>query len=162
MCVVCVCVCARERAKPSIKSALPGGRQLSKMFVWEGETFVGRMFAMRARTRVCVRSSSSPALPHSPFSLLFVNDLPGAFEALTLLFVGAIKMTQNIITAWDRMEKGNLPGNPTKCIIGWDVPLSLSFFLDGFGTPHPCFQIGQRSKGSDRQCTSDLMHVQPH
>ncbi len=57
--------------------------------------------------------------------LLFVNDLPDAIEALTLLFVDIVKMvtprTQNMnlhncrIAAWDWSQEWDLPINPAKC-----------------------------------------------
>ncbi len=46
---------------------------------------------MRARTRVCEIVVTSPTT-FTFLSRLFVNDLPGTLEALTLLFAGAIKM----------------------------------------------------------------------
>ncbi len=67
--------------------------------------------------------------------LLFVNDLPDALEALTLLLADAVKMvtrrTQNMnlhssfIAEWDWWKKKwNLPSNPVKCnylIFGTEV-----------------------------------------
>ncbi len=57
--------------------------------------------------------------------LLFVNDLPDAFEALTLLFADDVKIvtrpTQNmnlhssLTAAWDWLKKWDLPINLSKC-----------------------------------------------
>ncbi len=80
--------------------------------------------------------------------LLFVNDLLDVLEPLTLLLADNVKMvtrrTQSInlhsslTVAWGWSKKWHLSINPTKCnhlTIGQAVPLRLSFFPDGSGTP---------------------------
>ncbi len=75
--------------------------------------------------------------------LLFVNDLPDFFEALTLLSACQNgdsvdpKHEHSQFSYWDWSKKWDLPINPTKCnylTIGREVPLRLSFFPDGSGT----------------------------
>ncbi len=88
------------------------------------------------------------------FFLLFGNNLPDAFEALTLLFADDLRMvtlrTQNInlhsplIAEWDWSQKWDLLINPTKCnylAIGRDVPLRLSFSRNGPGTHLPVSKL---------------------
>ncbi len=82
--------------------------------------------------------------------LLFVNDLPDVLETMTLLFADDVKMVtrrsqsknlhSSLTAAWNWSKKWDLPINPTKCnylTIGREVPLRLSFFPDGSGTPIP-------------------------
>ncbi len=81
--------------------------------------------------------------------LLFVNDVPDVHETMTLLFADDVKMVtrrsqsmnlHSSLTAADWSKKWDLPINPTKCnylTIGREVPLRLSFFPDGSGTPIP-------------------------
>ncbi len=82
--------------------------------------------------------------------LLFVNDLPDALETMTLLFADDVKMATwrsqsmnlhiSLTAAWKWSKKWDLPINPTKCnylTIGREVPLRLSFFTVGSGTPSP-------------------------
>ncbi len=72
-----------------------------------------------------MRSCAPQGSAIGPFLfLLFVNDLPDAVEALTLLFADDIKMvtrrTQNmnlhssITAAWDWSKKWDIPINPAK------------------------------------------------
>ncbi len=81
---------------------------------------------------------------------LFVNDLPDVLETMTLLFADDVKMVtrrspsmnlhSSFTAAWDWSKKWGLQINPTKCnylTIGREVPLRLSFFPDGSGTPIP-------------------------
>ncbi len=92
--------------------------------------------------------------------LLFVNDLPDALDALTLLFVDDIKMVtprtqdlnhhSSLIAPLDFSQKWGLPINPAK----WnyftrEIPLRLSFFPMTWH-PHPSIQISQGSRGLDR------------
>ncbi len=84
-----------------------------------------------------------------PF-LFFVNDLPDVLETMTLLSADDVKMVtrrsqsmnirSSLTAAWDWLKKWDLPINPTKCndlTIGREVPLRLSYFPDGSGTPIP-------------------------
>ncbi len=71
---------------------------------------------------------------------LFVNDLLGVLETLTLLFADDVKMVTRrsqsmrlhsfLTAAWDWSKKWDLRINPTKCnylTIGREVPLGLFF-----------------------------------
>ncbi len=52
----------------------------------------------------------------------------------------SMNLRRSLTAAWDWSKKWCLPFNPTKCnylIIGREVPLRLSFFPDGSGTPIP-------------------------
>ncbi len=82
--------------------------------------------------------------------LLFVNDLPDVLETMTLLFADDAKMVTRrsqsmtlhscLTAACDWSKKWDLPINPTKCsylAIGREIPLRMSFFPDGSGTPIP-------------------------
>ncbi len=79
-----------------------------------------------------------------------MNDLPDVLEKLTLVFADDAKMVtrrsqsmnlrSSLTAAWDWPKKGDLPINPSKCSYlktGQEVPLRLSFFPDGPGTPIP-------------------------
>ncbi len=81
---------------------------------------------------------------------LFVNDLTDILETLTLLFADDVKMVtrwsqsmnlrSSLTAAWVWSKKWDLPINPTKrkyLRIEQEVPLRLSFFPDGSGTPIP-------------------------
>ncbi len=81
---------------------------------------------------------------------LFVNDLPDVLETLTLLFVDDVKMVtrrsqsmnlrSSLTAAWDWSKKWDLSINHTKCnylTVRREVPLRLTFFTDGSGTPIP-------------------------
>ncbi len=51
-----------------------------------------------------------------------------------------MNLYSSLTAAWDWSKKWDLPLNPTKCnylTIGREVPLRLSFFPDGSGTPIP-------------------------
>ncbi len=92
-------------------------------------------------------------VPHGPeichrVVLLFMNDLPDALEALTLLIAYDVKLVtprpQNMdlhscrITAWDSSQKLGMPVNFAKCnsiTIGQDVPLRLPVFPARFLHP---------------------------
>ncbi len=80
--------------------------------------------------------------------LPFVNDLPEALKALTLVFAGDVKMvtprTQNmhlhgfLIAEWDWSQKRDLPINHAKynyLTIGREVSLRLSFPPIGLAPP---------------------------
>ncbi len=105
--------------------------------------------------------------------LLFVNDLSDVLKALALLFADDVKMVTPqsqsmnlhsfLTAAWDWSKKWDLPINPTKCnylTIGQEVPLRLSFFPDGSGTPIPVSKLVKDRGGqtdnmfsSTAQCT---------
>ncbi len=51
-----------------------------------------------------------------------------------------MNLHSSLTAAWDRSKKWDLPINPIKCnylTIGQEVPLRLSFFPNGSGTPIP-------------------------
>ncbi len=88
--------------------------------------------------------------------LLFVNDLPDVLEALTLHFADDAKLVtrraqymhlhSSLTAAWDWLKQLGLPINPFKCnnlTIGREVPLRLSSFPDGSGTPIPVSQLAK-------------------
>ncbi len=111
-------------------------------------------------SRVHVGGEHSGAIPmHSGVlqdaagPLLFlIFDLPDVLDTLTLLFADDVKMMtrrsqsmdlhSSLTIEWDWSNKWDLPINPSKCnylTIGREVPLRLSFFPDGSGTPIPVY-----------------------
>ncbi len=55
-----------------------------------------------------------------------------------------MNLPSSLTAAWDWSKKWDLPINPTKCnylTIGREVPLRLSFFPNGSGTPIPVSTI---------------------
>ncbi len=93
--------------------------------------------------------------------LIFVNEFPNALEALKLLITDVVKIATclaqqlglqtYLIIAWDWAEKWDLPSKPAECSYltnRREVPLRLSFVLDGPGIPHLC----QRSRRPGRAC----------
>ncbi len=82
--------------------------------------------------------------------VFFVTDLPDVLKALTLLFAHDVKtvtrrsqsmnLHSSLTAALDWSKQWDLPVHPTECnvlTIGREVPLKLSFFPDGSGTPIP-------------------------
>ncbi len=56
----------------------------------------------------------------------------------------SVNLHSSLTAAWDWSKKWDLPINPTKCnylTIGREVPLRLSFFPHGSGTPIPVSTI---------------------
>ncbi len=109
----------------------------------------------RSRRIIPMRSGVPQGFLIGPlFFLPFGNNLPYAFEALTLLFADDLKMvtlrTQNnnlyssLTAEWGWSQKLDLLINPTKCnylTIGRDVPLRLSFSRNGPGTHLPVSKL---------------------
>ncbi len=57
-----------------------------------------------------------------------------------------MNLHSSLTAAWDWSKKLDLPINPTKCnylTIGREVPLRLSFFPDGSGTPIPVSKLAK-------------------
>ncbi len=97
--------------------------------------------------------------------LLFVNDLPDALEALTLLFTHDVKMvtlrTQNLnlhsslIAVWDWSHRSILLSANTSPL-GENSPWDCPFPRWDWHTPH-CTQISKESRDLDRQCLFPLL-----
>ncbi len=71
--------------------------------------------------------------------LLFVNDLPDTYEALTLLFADDQPATQNdlqrfLFTAWGNGTCRSILSSTITPNLG---EMSLLFFTNGFGIPFP-------------------------
>ncbi len=125
----------------------------------------------------CGRSHSdvTPSVPHGYvvgplLSLLFVNYLYDALEALKLLFADDVKLvtgrTQNmnphrsLTAAWDWLKKWDLSINPAKCnylTIGREVPLRLFFIPDGSGTPIPLSTLAKDQGFRQIMCSLPLL-----